>query len=120
MEIYMLEMVFIDREEFIRLDYTIDSTWITYKKKFIIMSKQHKPEKILTGRNQRVSWGEIAAFGREIRFANIRFLGEIRAPSPGKEIVTHRIPEISSLGYHNNMAVCQGVPKLNNNLAKSH
>ena len=115
-------MVFIDREEFIRMDYTIDSARITYKKKFIIMSKQHnhKPERILTGRYQRISWGEIAAFGREIRFANIRASGEIRAPSAGKETSTHRIPEILSLGYQNNMAVCQGVPKLNNKVAKSH
>lgn len=85
-----------------------------------MMSKQHKPEKILTGRDQRVSWGEIAAFGREIRFANIRSSGEIRAPNAGKETSTDRIPEIFSLGYHNNMAVRQGVPKLNIKVAKSN
>jgi hypothetical protein len=85
MEINMLGTGFIDREEFIRLDYTSDSTWIIHKKKYIIVLKQYRPEKILIGRNQRVSWGEIAAFGREIRLANIHASGEIRAPSARKK-----------------------------------
>jgi uncharacterized protein YehS (DUF1456 family) len=84
MEKNMLGMVFIDREEFIRLDYRSDSIWITHKKKIMIMPKQHRLENILTGRNQRVSWGETAAYGRKIRLVNFRASGENRAPSTGK------------------------------------